>query len=99
MMHGHEKSDLVIVVMKPANKAKKAPLQRRLRGRSQRCRWSEGRRPRGIRTSKARTGLSARFACQRRWFAYGHLCRHTPEAGEAMGRGGGGCGTFIVHMN
>ena len=24
MMHGHEKSDLVIVVMKPANKAKKA---------------------------------------------------------------------------
>ena len=25
MMHGHEKSDLVIVVTKPANKAKKAP--------------------------------------------------------------------------
>ena len=25
MMHGHEKSDLVIVAMKPANKAKKAP--------------------------------------------------------------------------
>ena len=24
MMHGHEKSDLVIVVMKPANKARKA---------------------------------------------------------------------------
>jgi hypothetical protein len=24
MMHGHEKSDLVIVAMKPANKAKKA---------------------------------------------------------------------------
>src|SRR5262245_36541007 len=27
------------------------------------------------------------------------LCRHTPEVGEAMGRGGGGCGTFIVHTN
>ena len=25
MMHGHEKSDLVIVAMKPANKARKAP--------------------------------------------------------------------------
>ena len=31
MMHGPEKSDLVIVAMKPANKAK--PLRRRLRGR------------------------------------------------------------------
>ena len=27
MMHGHEKSDLVIVVRKPANKAKEAPLR------------------------------------------------------------------------
>src|SRR2546425_10977268 len=27
------------------------------------------------------------------------LCRHTPKVGEAMGRGGGGCGTFIVHTN
>ena len=52
MMHGHEKSDLVIVAMKPANKAKESPLRRRLRGRSQRSRWSEGRGPRGIRTSK-----------------------------------------------
>jgi hypothetical protein len=25
MMHGHEKSDLVIVAVKPTNKAKKAP--------------------------------------------------------------------------
>ena len=35
MMHGREKSDLVIVAMKPANKAKE-PLRRRLRGRTQR---------------------------------------------------------------
>src|SRR5215218_11230378 len=43
MMHGHEKSDLVIVAMKPANKAEGSPLRRRLRGRTQRSRWSEGR--------------------------------------------------------
>ena len=29
MMHGHEKSDLVIVAMKPANKAKKVQGLRR----------------------------------------------------------------------
>src|SRR5262245_18887528 len=86
MMHGHEKSDLVIVAMKPANKAKKAPLRRRLRGRSQRCRRSEGRGPRGIRTSKARTGLRARVACQRRWSVYGDLCRYPPEAGAVCGK-------------
>jgi hypothetical protein len=53
MMHGHEKSDLVIVAMKPANKAG-SPLPRRLRGGTQRSRWSEGRGPRGIRTSTTR---------------------------------------------
>src|SRR6476659_8259722 len=62
-----------------------SPLRRRLRGRSQRSRWSEGRGPRGIRTGKARTGLRTRLACHRRWSVYGNLCRHTPEAGEAMG--------------
>jgi hypothetical protein len=86
MMHGHEKSDLVIVALKPANKAKEAYLRRRPRGRSQRCRWSEGRGPRGIRTSKARTGLRARVACQRRWSVYGDLCRYPPEAGAVCGK-------------
>ena len=86
MMHGHEKSDLVIVAMKPANKAKEGPLRRRLRGRTQRSRWSEGRGPRGIRTSKARTGLRTRLACHRRWSVYGNLCRHTPEAGAVCGK-------------
>ena len=57
-----------------------------IEGRSQRSRWSEGRGPRGIRTSKARTGLRTSVACHRRWSVYGNLCRHTPEAGEAMGR-------------
>src|ERR1700746_1382094 len=62
-------------------------LWRRLRGRLQRCRWSEGRGPRGIRTSKARTGLRTRLACHRRWSIYGNLRRHTPEAGAVCGEG------------
>ena len=58
MMHGHEKSDSAIVAVKPANKAKRAPCGRS-RERSLRSRWSEGRRPRGMRASKARTGRRA----------------------------------------
>src|SRR4051794_25049979 len=45
-----------------------------------------GRGPRGIRTSKARTGLRTRLACHRRWSVYGNLCRHTPEAGAVCGK-------------
>src|SRR5262249_45438361 len=41
---------------------------------------------RGIRTSKARTGLRARVACQRRWSVYGDLCRYPPEAGAVCGK-------------
>src|SRR5262249_35773875 len=66
--------------------SEESPLRRRLRGRSQRCRWSEGRGPRGIRSSKARTGLRARVACQRRWSVYGDLCRYPPEAGAVCGK-------------
>src|ERR1700746_1215649 len=71
-------------------------LRRRLRGRTQRSRWSEGRGPRGIRTSTTRTGLRARLACQTRWSVYGNFRRHTPEAGAVCGKaartdlGGGG---------
>jgi hypothetical protein len=49
MMHGREKSDSAIVAGKPTNKA--SDLLRSW--------WSQGRRPRGMRTSKARAGLSA----------------------------------------
>jgi len=66
--------------------SEESPLRRRLRGRTQRCRWSEGRGPKGIRTSKARTGLRARVACQRRWSVYGDLCRYPPEAGAVCGK-------------
>jgi len=61
-------------------------LRRHLRGRSQRCRWSEGRGARGMRTGKARTGRRARLACQKRWNVYGNLCRHTPEVGAVCGK-------------
>src|SRR4051794_39474168 len=66
--------------------SEESSLRRRLQGRSQRSRWSEGRGPRGIRTSKARTGLRTRLACHRRWSVYGNLCRHTPEAGAVCGK-------------
>jgi hypothetical protein len=61
MMHGHEKSHPVIVAMKPANKAKELAAEASA-GAKPRSRWSEGWGPRGMRTSKARTGLSARLA-------------------------------------
>ena len=76
MMHGHEKSDSAIVAGKPTNKAE----------RSLRSWWSQGRRPRGMWTSKARTGLSAGFACYTSWTTYGKQLPVGPEVGEAMGR-------------
>ena len=51
MMHGHEKSDPVIVAVKPTNKAEQI--------RPSRSRWSQGRGPRGMRASKARAGRRA----------------------------------------
>ena len=75
MMHGREKSDSAIVAGKPTNK----------RSRPQRSRWSEGRGPRGMRASKARTGHSAGCACHKRWSAYGKFRRHTPKAGAVCG--------------
>ena len=62
MMHGHEKSDLVIVAVKLANKAKEAHCGGVCGGERSGVRWSEGRGPRGIRTSTTRTGPRARLA-------------------------------------
>ena len=59
MMHGPEKSDPAIVAMKPTNKAMSPLRSVPPRYQSLRSRWSEGRGPRGMRVSKARTGLSA----------------------------------------
>ena len=85
MMHGHEKSDLVIEPRCERQKRKNSPPAEALRGRSQRCRWSEGRGPRGIRCRKARTGhpdenqarvsaqaLEAGSRIRQRWFAVPH---------------------------
>ena len=47
------------------------PLRSNPRGATARSRWSQGRRPRGMRTSKARAGHRAGQACHRRWNAYG----------------------------
>jgi hypothetical protein len=90
MMHGHEKSDLAIVAGKLANKAEQsaAELVERRAGTKgnasqQSTHWTQSQ-------VSCVTGAGPHTAC---------LCRHTPEVGEAMGRGGGGCGTFIVHTN
>ena len=52
MMHGPEKSDPGIVAMSRRTK-RSNPL---------RSRWSEGRGPRGMRTSKARAGTQSRIS-------------------------------------
>jgi hypothetical protein len=46
VMHEPEKSDSVVVAGKPTNKAERSVAER----------WSQGRRPRGTRASKARAG-------------------------------------------
>ena len=57
MMHGAGKSDLAIVAVKPANKAEKPAAE--IAAMRRRSRWSQGRGPRGMRTSKARAGRRA----------------------------------------
>ena len=78
MMHGRGKSSPAIVARKPANKAEpRRWLPRR--------RWSEGQGPRGMRTSKARTGRRTGFVCHRRWNAYG---RWEADCSAVYTRGG-----------
>ena len=84
MMHGREKSDPAIVAVKPANKAKEAHCGGICGRRTQRSWWSEGRGPRGMRTSKARTGLRTRLACHRRWSVYGKPLPSHTRGGSRM---------------
>ncbi len=64
-----------------------APLRSNPRGsQPQRSRWSQGRGPRGMRTGKARTGLSARLACHRRRNACGNCLPFGPEVGAVCGK-------------
>ena len=66
MMHGREKSDDAIVAEKPANKADQPAPEGSAAKPMRRSRWSEGRGPRGMRASKARTGRRAGQACLER---------------------------------
>src|SRR5262249_51222290 len=78
MMHGHEKSDLAIVALKPANNAEQSAaelVERRTGGTKgnadqQSTHWTQ---------SQARvvTGAGPHTAC---------LCRHTPEVGAVCGK-------------
>jgi len=86
MMDGHEKSDLVIVAVKPANKAKKAHCGGICGGGRSGVGGAKGGGQGECAPAKHVLDSEPRFACQRRWSTYGHLCRHPPEAGEAMGR-------------
>ena len=70
MMHGAEKSDPGIVAMKPANKTEQSVaelVERRAGTKGNAYRRS------------ACTGLRARFACHRRWSAYGKVQNALPS--------------------
>jgi hypothetical protein len=89
MMHGREKSDSAIVAGKPANKAVSTsaePVERR----------SETERAPTKHAPDARVTGAGACTENRRPLVFSPS---SPKAGEAMGRGGGGCGTFIVHTN
>jgi hypothetical protein len=67
MMHEPEKSDSVVVAMKPANKAERSVAEP-VEPRACLCE-SGGQRPRGTRTSIARAGRRTGKVCHRRWSA------------------------------
>src|SRR3984893_2362434 len=73
MMHGHEKSDSVIVAAKPANKAERSA--------------AELVEPRAeTRGKAARSGLRAGLAGHRRWLACGKHLPFGPEVGAVCGK-------------
>ena len=86
MMHGHEKSDLAIVAMKPANKAREAHCGGVCGGGRSGVGGAKGGDQGEYAPAQARTGLRARLACQRRWSVYGNFAvthpRWEPYAGK-----------------
>src|SRR5437763_16815599 len=74
MMHGREKSDLVIVVMKPANKTRKAHCGGMCMGGRGGAGGTKGR-------GQGEYAPAEHALWQRRWSVYGRWCRHTPETG------------------
>ena len=83
MMHGHEKSDSVIVAAKPANKAEQPPAERSA-GEPNVAEPVERRAgTKGNAGQQARAGRRAGQACHRSWNAYGK-----PTALPSHTRGG-----------
>ena len=85
MMHGHEKSDLAIVAMKPANKvALRCGTVRREVSRS----GVGGAKGEGQgKYAPAKHVLDSEPGSRgKRWRVYGYLCRHTPKAGAVCGK-------------
>ena len=98
MMHGHEKSDLVIVAVKPTNKRGKPPaeasagavaavsVERRAGAKGnthqQSTYWTQ---------NQARVSQALERIRQ--------LVPSPTRGRRSYGAGGGGCGTFIVHTN
>src|SRR5258708_30726609 len=68
MVHEPEKSDSVVVAMKPANKAERSVAEL-VEPRTETK--GLGREERTNRTSNARAGLRTGKVCHRRWNAYG----------------------------
>jgi hypothetical protein len=87
MMHGHEKSDSVIVAVKPTNKAERCGAgEPRAEAKGNADQHSTHRAQYRVRVAQA-------LACIRRIIAV------DTRGGRSYGAGGGGCGTFIVHTN
>jgi hypothetical protein len=59
MMHGHERSDSVIVAVKPANNVARPAAEQSVAGLAAAEPVSQGRRLREMRASKARAGRRA----------------------------------------
>src|SRR6266516_8207115 len=83
MMHGRGKSDFAIVAVKPTNKAERSAAE--LVERRAGTKGNAGQ----LSTCRPQSRISVSQAC-------GNYLPFGPEVGEAMGRGGGGCRTFIV---
>ena len=89
MMHGHEKSDSVIVAAKLVNKAEQPaaePVEPRTGTKGNAGQQSTHR-------TQSRVSVSQALARIRQAFAV------VTRGRRSYGAGGGGCGTFIVHTN
>jgi hypothetical protein len=79
MMNGHEKSDLAIVAVKPANNAERSaaePVERRAGSKGNAGQQS-------TRRTQSRASVSQALERIRKAIS---LCRHTPEVGAVCGK-------------